>query len=609
MKPFSRRFLPFFLFTLILGGIAFGQSITGEQKRWHKVTLTFDGPEVSESDEYNPFTNYRLNVTFHHPLREKTYVVPGYFAADGNAGETSATSGNQWRVHFAPDEAGTWEWSVQFRKGRWVAVSERNNPGDSAEFMDGMRGSFEIGPSDKSGRDFRSKGRLEYRGEHYLRFAGTREYFLKVGVDAPENLLAYADFDGTFHDDGHKDDLVKTYASHVKDWNPGDPTWKGGKGKGLIGAINYLASEGLNAFSFLTMNIMGDDRNVFPYIDYDTYDRMDVSKLDQWEIIFEHGQRMGMFLHFKTQEAENQGLLDGGGLGLQRRLYYRELIARFGHHLALNWNLGEENGDWVKNHLTPPQFTTQRKAMAQYFYDHDPYRHHVVIHNGVQYDDLLGPESKITGPSVQTHFRDFRLVHGDVLKWRERSTAAGKPWAVAVDEPGDAQFALVPDGVDPTAHDNARKNALWGAFMAGAWGIEWYFGYQEAHSDLTCEDFRSRNQFWDQCRYLLEFFRDNAIDVWNYSPDDERLTAHDGYLMSKGNQSFIVYLKSGEDAKVYTRRREEGTFSVKWFNPRTGGPLQTGSIPTISGSGFLSLGTPPVEDGQDWVVFLNRVTP
>ena len=30
-------------------------------------------------------------------------------------------------------------------------------------------------------------------------------------------------------------------------------------------------------------------------------------------------------------------------LGPERKLYCRELIARFGHNLALNWNLGEEN--------------------------------------------------------------------------------------------------------------------------------------------------------------------------------------------------------------------------------------------------------------------------
>jgi hypothetical protein len=76
--------------------------------------------------------------------------------------------------------------------------------------------------------------------------------------------------------------------------------------------------------------------------------RLDCSKLDQWEIVFEHATKKGFYLHFKTQETENDSsgeayALDNGALGSERKLYYRELIARYGHHLALNWNLGEEN--------------------------------------------------------------------------------------------------------------------------------------------------------------------------------------------------------------------------------------------------------------------------
>ena len=35
--------------------------------------------------------------------------------------------------------------------------------------------------------------------------------------------------------------------------------------------------------------------------------------------------------------------MDAGELGPERRLYYRELIARFAHHLGFYWNVGEEN--------------------------------------------------------------------------------------------------------------------------------------------------------------------------------------------------------------------------------------------------------------------------
>ncbi|MHC4252066.1 MAG: DUF5060 domain-containing protein, partial [Planctomycetota bacterium] len=371
-----------------------GVELSGELKAWHKVTLTFDGPSTSESASTNPFTDYRLNVTF--TKGGTTYVVPGYYCADGDAAESSATGGSKWRCHFAPDDAGTWNYSVSFRTGSNVATNSGASAGSSAGYVDGVSGSFAVGPTDKSGRDHRGKGRLEYVGKHHLQFAGTGEYFLKQGADSPENFLAYADFDGNFKSDGTKDDLIKTWSSHVGDWQSGDPTWKGGKGKGIIGAINYLASEGMNAFSFLPMNINGDDKNVFPYTSYSERYRMDCSKLDQWEIVFEHADTIGLYLHFKTQETENDQLLDGGALGNQRKLYYRELIARFSHHLALNWNLGEENTNT----------DAQRKAFAQYFHDNDPYRHNVVVHTypGQQesvYRPMLGSASKLTGVSIQ----------------------------------------------------------------------------------------------------------------------------------------------------------------------------------------------------------------
>ncbi len=125
---------------------------------------------------------------------------------------------------------------------------------------------------------------------------------------------------------------------------------KDDRGKGIIGAVNYLASEGMNVFSFLTMNIDGDDRNVYPYTGYSDFTHFDCSKLDQWEVLFSHADSLGMYLHFKTQESENDKMLDGGNVGTMRKLYYRELMARFGHHLALNWNLGEENSQ-----IGPPE--------------------------------------------------------------------------------------------------------------------------------------------------------------------------------------------------------------------------------------------------------------
>lgn len=573
-----------------------GITVEGELKQWHKVTLTLDGPEASEDGDPNPFTDYRLQVMFMNADSGLSYSVPGYFAADGDAANTSATSGNKWRAHLSPDHDGEWTYRVSFRKGPGVAIGDDPNAGDPVEPFDGMEGTLVIAKTDKSGRDFRGKGRLNYVGKHHLQFAGTGEFFLKAGADAPENFLAYDEFDGDFKTDGHKDKLVKNWQPHVQDWQNGDPTWQNGKGKGIIGAVNYLAGQGLNVFSFLTMNIEGDDRNVYPYTTYNERKRIDVSRMDQWEILFEHADKLGMYLHFKTQEAENVLLLDGGETGPQRKLYYRELIARFAHHLALNWNLGEEVG------LGFEVSTKKKVDWANYFWNHDPYQHHLVIHNGNRHYDMLGNASPLTGFSLQTNKEDFRNVHNQTKDYIRRSVQAGKPWVVACDEPGDASHSLVPDDEDPT-RDNARKNALWGNIMAGGAGVEWYFGYKHAHSDLTCQDYRVRQKMWQQSRIALDFFADNDIPFQDMSSADDLVGGGENYCLAQPGKMYLVFRKGGGKTTL-DLSDAKGVFEIVWFNPRNGGDLQQGSTPGVEAGGHIVIGNPPADPGQDWLAVI-----
>ncbi|UCC99012.1 MAG: DUF5060 domain-containing protein, partial [Phycisphaerales bacterium] len=251
MKPYRSISITTVCFIFAVGACAYGAGkkyeVSGELKKWHNVTLTFTGPETSETAEPNPFRDYRLSVTF--VKGTKRYVVPGYYAADGDAAQTSATSGNKWRVHFVPDEVGRWSFGVSFRTGPDVALSTNRRAGSGTAF-DGATGMLEIDETDKTGRDHRAKGLLRYVGEHYLKYAGNGEYFLKGGADSPENFLAYADFDDTYDasaDSGSYKDVgtfIHKYEPHLRDWKAGDPTWKNGKGKGIIGALNYLAGKG-----------------------------------------------------------------------------------------------------------------------------------------------------------------------------------------------------------------------------------------------------------------------------------------------------------------------------------------------------------------------------
>lgn len=593
--------------------------VKGELKKWHKVTLAFEGPEVSEQDAFNPFVNYRLNVIFTHKSTKTIYEVPGYFAADGNAQNTGAEAGNKWHVHFSPDRVGQWEWEASFIKGRYVAVADTTKTGLDGGYMNGQRGAFRISDTDKYPPDFRASGRLEYVNEPYLRFADSGGYFIKAGPDSPENLLSYRDFDGSFKADGVKDNLVKDWQPHLNDWKQGDPSWNGiddeggRRGKALVGALNYIASKGMNSISFLTLNILGDDQNIFPYVDSDDVLRFDISKLAQWEVIFEHAQSLGLFLHFKTQEVENQGLLDNGGLGLERKLYYRELVARFGHHLALNWNLGEENGEWHPNPPTPPQTTIQRLAMAKYFQQVDPYQHHRVIHNGQYFQDIAGAGSQYTGASVQTSSPDFSQIHGAVKALRSWPVNNGRPLAIAVDEPGDAEYALRSDMLDPE-HFNARANGLWGALMAGAWGTEWYFGYKNSHSDLTAQNWRTRDKFWTQARHAIDFFTLADLDLPSALNQDQWAT--NAWVLAKDKAFYVLYTKDASKGVTLKLPAEPGVYVVKWFDPRKGGKFQQGSVYRIAQKMPFKhfwvryekdLGLPPSDKEKDWVILVTKV--
>jgi hypothetical protein len=620
------------------GGVTVDVSIGGELRQWHKVTLSLTGPQADErSNAPNPFLDYRMTVTFAHESGSPTYRVPGYFAGDGDAASSSVTSGNKWRAHLAPDKTGRWTYRISFVGGKGVALAATSQGQRVAPF-DGISGTFQIAATDKKAPDFRARGRLQYTGKHYLQFAGNGDHFLKLGTDSPETLLAYADFDGTV---ARRPNVpLHAFAPHVQDWKTGDPTWKGDKGKGLIGAVNYLAAKGVNSMSFLPYNAGGDGDNVWPFVERDDKFHYDVSKLDQWQIVFDHAQQKGLYLHFKLQEQEiddnlrgNPGeparggrggppetgpvreALDGGDLGLERKLYVREIIARFGYLLALNWNIGEEN----------TQSTEQQLAMAINLRDTDPYGgHHIVIHTFPNtqesvYPALLGSRSPFTGASLQM---PWNAVHERTLRWLRASAEAKKPWVVANDEQGPAGLGVPPDlgyagfaGKDAQGRDvgynqhDIRKYTLWGHLMAGGAGVEYYFGYGLPDNDLVAENFRSRDKSWDYGRLAIDFFQSQKIPFWEMRNVDGLVgnDMHDNskYAFAKANDVYLVYLPSGGTTSL-DLSGASGQFGVEWFDPRNGGVLKRGSISTVKGGASAALGLPPDNPDEDWLAVVRR---
>ena len=604
------------VYQIISPGKALALQATAEVLQFHTATLSFTGPQTSETATPNPFTDFRLLVTFVHP--EKTVTVRGFYAADGNAANTSADAGDVWQARFTPDRPGTWTWSAKLKTGSNIAISSDAAMGKDVQ-LEVASGTIKVtaGAIDPATtRDFKAHGHV-ISDKGFFRFARSGNYWLKRGTDSPENFLAFHQFDGTYRTSAETDEgeaaagnSLHQFPNHIADWRTGDPIWKGDQGKAIVGAISYLASTGMNVAYFLTMNIGGDGKDVWPFLDHETFDRFDVSKLDQWEILFGHMQTQGVMLHVVTQETENERMLDDGDTGPQRKLYYLELIARFGHHPGLVWNLGEENGpaDFSPNGQT----TVQRQAMARFFQANDPYQHPVLVHTHSTAQgkeevihDLLG-DAALTGVSFQVD--DPKRVHAEIAHWAAASEESGKRWMITMDEIGPWHTGALPDDLDPK-HDSLRHHVMWGSLMAGAAGFEWYFGAKYPGNDLTAEDWRTRDIMWKQSNIAATFF-EKHIPWWEIKSAPDVITApaeHQCYCSAKAAQLYLIYVPTGtEEVTVNLAGDAADDFKIRWFNPVSGGELSSGSVESISGKDNQKIGLPSWGTSGDAVALLKK---
>jgi hypothetical protein len=570
---------------------------------WHPVVVDFEGPPVWENgDAPNPFLDFRLLVTFEGPAGTR-YFVPGFL--NGESEEPNGVS--QWRVRFTPDCDGQWTYRASFRSGRSIAVDLDPNAGAPVAF-DGAEGVIDVASRDSAAPGFHKWGRLEYVGGHYLKFRDG-PYWIRGGVDSPENLLAYAGFDNT--------PASHHFRDHVADWRPGDPDWDDGKGRGIVGAINYLAEQRVNSIYFLTMNIGGDGGDVWPWIgrpvakgspENDNL-HFDISKLNQWETVFAHAQSRGLFLHFVLNEAEqaNKRELDDGDLGVERKLYYRELVARFGHHLALEWNLCEEYN--LGFDLGPARL----RAMADYLRAVDPYDHPIAVHSaGDPLEELrfIFGDPRFSLTSIQLNQRPADRI---TEAFRQATAAAGRPLPVSLDE-----FTV--DRGQPASHlpiDDAaghRKEKLWPTYLSGGM-IE--FILQDL---LETDSFKTpqRQLMWRYMAHARAFVEEN-LPFHQMQPADH-LMSHAATLrvpqgkagtyqlgaqvFAKHGVVYAIYLPSAARTGTLELTDVDGSFVLRWYDPREG-RFRSGAR-VVKGGQHVPLGDPPDQPSEDWVVLLKK---
>jgi len=608
--------------------------LEGPRRVWHTLTLSFatvvDTHESLHPPGANPFLDFRLDVTFSHAASGTSLVVPGFYAADGRAADTSAAAGNVWQAHFTPDRAGVWEWSAAFRRGPGIALDAQLAGSTADARVDGSFGTFHVAPADPQAPGLLGLGRLTHAGERYLHFAQGGARFLKSGAGGPENLLAYFEIDGTLGDPGSlclaaptNPERLHRFAAHTGDFL-GDAvglrhTWGSpARGQNLLGALDYLASVGVNSFFFLLHGYQGDGNDVWPFVAATDKAHFDVSKLDQWERVLAHMTARGIVPQVSFEEDENDLLPESqGGLGVgltpTRRLYYREMIARFAHHPALLWVVGEESNYY-------DQVATMQ-ALALAIRDLDPYDHPLAFHGKHPCVGAGCPqEYPIVVAQYQPYFpfeafdyTSFQTVPGAFNQSTVQlveAQLAGRKWAHF----GDEQSL---NAIPANLTDN-RRRALWGNLMAGGAGVSWYPGNAIVaqytggaamcdYYDIAIEDLRRMESYFLQTAHAVAIFH-QRLPFAAMLPANH-LAAPNGaqdYVLQRPEQGatravYAVYRGTGSAA---TLALGPGEHTVEWFDPRSGAGLI--AAPSLFGPGTPLLPPPAQDPGQDWLAIVRQ---
>jgi len=566
--------------------------VQGALRAWQPIEIELSGPwaDMTDPSPQNPFLDRRLQVRLTAPGGE-VFEVPGFFDGDGSGGARGTT----WSARFTPTEGGRWHGRSSFRVGSEVAVDLAPGAG-SPGMLDGIDFAFDVAPADTGAPGFHGKGPLRYAGGHYRRFADG-SYFVKAGANSPENLLAFRGFDGVGDAGGGGN--LHDYPPHVGDWSPGDPFFRSNShqatSQGLVGALNYLSSMGVNSVFMMLMNLGGDAQDVHPFLGpkRTRFDKThyDVGRMHQWNLVFEHAARLGIALHFGLAETEpeNEQWLDDGALGVERKLFYREMVARFGHHPAVKWTLCEENDYSV----------ALLRQFADYIRALDPWDHAIAVHN---HPDSFADYTALAGDARfdATSFQYTPDLAGSfVEQLTALSASAGRPWAIDMDENNPWQT-----GLSDTNHHDLRKRVLYDVLFSGG-QIEWYLGWHDLPlgGDVTLEDFRTREGMWRAVGHARRFMEEH-LPFWRMQAADGLLGGESsayggGEVFAEPGEVYAVYLPNASSTGTLDLAGHAGRYEVRWYDPRSG--TFAGEPRTVEVAGSLVLGPAPSASGEDWV--------
>lgn len=345
--------------------------VSGFKKALRSLTLDFEGPYRAENPE--TFRDFHLSAIFENARDGIKLQIPGFFAADGRAGETGADAGQVWRVRFCPPSPGLWRYQARFRCGADVALIADPEAGAPIRPIDAAEGAITIEPAEPSenSKDLLFAGPLREAGSGLE--AATGVAVPRRDLGDWRRLLASAAFSGDGRVPVSPPALVEAQASGLQ----GVLEVLAGAGPGVLSvdltAASLRAEELARPLETSLRRSAGPWREPLALTPEGAPDYaaaglallcFDVSRLDEWGALFEQILARGVALEIALGDASSP-LWSGPALAPARRLLLREMAARFGHLGAVLWRGDMRPSDaayWAG--LTPQRDHAERRAAA-----------------------------------------------------------------------------------------------------------------------------------------------------------------------------------------------------------------------------------------------------
>jgi hypothetical protein len=422
-------------------------------------------------------------------------------------------SGNVWKIRFTPDQIGVWTVTT---------VSPESRLHDQIF-------NFQVEPSSNFGI-------LRYVGGYYLKFLDG-PYWLKTGVDDPEEFLGETVFGG----------------------------WEQKRA-----AVDYLASRSVNSMYLCLLDYPGDSGLVFPWLNVNDQSHVDLDKMKRWDAMLTYIQSRQIVLNLVLED-------DGALIPTDRESYYRNIVARFGYHPGLIWNLREEYNE----RYSPEQAIEYALLLKEI----DPYHHPIALHNVNTPIEWFLHSDAFCVTSIQTDKPSASLLPGQfnlwAQQWRQESGAAGRPIVISYDETGKISSS-------DKDRSYARKMA-WSLVLAGAqfelhtWPLSSYQEFENLWSDVSrLNNFMQRLHFWEM------------------HPRNDLVSAN-AMAFAKAGTELVAYSTDGTAITV-NLSSFIGEVACEWYDPRTGNYTPVPSVPAggqktfappFGGDNVLHLGAYP----------------